>query len=50
MESNSILGSAETTMQVTVRFVAIAALALGAAGLFLGQTPVPVPAPLPATD
>ena len=35
-------------MQVTVRFVAIAALALGAAGLFLGQTPVP--APLPATD
>jgi len=39
-------------MQVTVRFVAIAALALSAASLFLGQTatPVPLPAPLPASD
>ena len=39
-------------MQVTVRLVAIAALALGAASLFLGQTatPVPLPAPLPASD
>jgi Heavy metal binding domain len=37
-------------MQVTVRFVAIAALALSAAGLFLGQTSVPLPAPLPASD
>jgi hypothetical protein len=35
-------------MQVPVRFVALAALTLGAAGFFLGQTPVP--APLPATD
>ena len=35
-------------MRVTVRFAAIAVLALGAAALFLGQTPVP--APLPASD
>src|SRR4051812_13840921 len=48
VESNSILGSAETTMQVTVRIVAIAALSLGAADLFLGQTSTP--SPLPATD
>ncbi|MDP9112940.1 MAG: hypothetical protein M3O20_04580 [Acidobacteriota bacterium] len=37
-------------MKVTLRFLAISALVLGMAGLFLGQTSVPLPAPLPATD
>src|SRR5579863_8779525 len=37
-------------MKVPVRFLAIFALVLGAAGLFLGQTSVPLPAPLPASD
>jgi hypothetical protein len=37
-------------MKVTVRFLAISALVVGMAGLFLGQTSVPLPAPLPASD
>ncbi len=37
-------------MKVTVRSLAISALVLGMAGLFLGQTSVPLPAPLPASD
>ena len=37
-------------MKVTARFLAISALVLGMAGLFLGQTSVPLPAPLPASD
>jgi len=37
-------------MKVTVRFLAISALVVGMAGLFLGQTSVPLSAPLPASD
>jgi hypothetical protein len=37
-------------MKVPMRFLAICAPVLGMAGLFLGQTSVPLPAPLPATD
>jgi hypothetical protein len=37
-------------MKVSVRFLAICALVVGMAGLFLGQSSVPLPAPLPATD
>ncbi len=37
-------------MKVTLRSFAICALVLGMAGLFLGQTSVPLPAPLPASD
>ncbi len=37
-------------MKASVRFFAICVLVLGMAGLFLGQTSVPLPGSLPATD